>query len=203
MNPYLPDLLSDLAAVCHESDQDPFISLSKQIDEVPRSRLPNPSTETFTSKKSLDRAISGIPPDLSLRMSGSIAAQQSPWSEASRGIPEFFAGGYAYSILVDEHGICGPEPIRVGLLLQQDHVAYPGHAHDAEEFYFILSGTAAWRVDDQHFQARPGDLIHHASAAIHEMNTADEPLLAIWAWRGNLGGRFWYESNPNIDCPLS
>ena len=138
MKSYLPDLLSDLAAVCHESHQDPFLSLSKQIDEVPRSRLPSPATETLTSKKSLDRAISSIPANLSLRISGSIAAQQSPWSEASRGIPEFFAGGYAYSILVDEHGICGPEPIRVGLLLQQDHVAYPGHAHDAEEFYFIL-----------------------------------------------------------------
>jgi hypothetical protein len=151
----------------------------------------------------LEDAVRAIPPHLDLAGAGEAAARLSPWAEASRGIPEFFAGGYAYSILVDEHGTCGPEPIRVGLLLQQDHVAYPGHAHDAEEFYFILSGTAAWRVDDQHFQARPGDLIHHASAAIHEMNTADEPLLAIWAWRGNLGGRFWYESNPNIDCPLS
>ena len=203
MKSYLPDLLSDLATVCRESHQEPFISLSKQIDEVPQTRLPNPSNETLTSRKSLDTAISGIPPNLSLRVAGSNAAQQSPWSEASRGVPEFFSGGYAYSILVDEHGTCGPEPIRVGLLLQQDHVAYPGHAHDAEEFYFILSGTATWRVDYQHFQAGPGDLIHHASAAIHEMNTADEPLLAIWAWRGNLVGRFWYESNPSIDCPLS
>ena len=79
-------------------------------------------------------------------------------------MPEFFPGGHAYAMLADESPPADDDPVRMGLLLQRGNIAYPGHAHDAEEFYFILSGEANWRIDAQEFTARPGDLIHHALA---------------------------------------
>jgi quercetin dioxygenase-like cupin family protein len=131
------------------------------------------------------------------------AAQNASWQEASRGVPEFFAGGYGYTTLVTEQPPVTSDSLRIGLLLQRPQISYPGHAHDAEEFYFILSGKAKWQVDETSFEVSAGDLIHHLPGAIHAMQTTGQPLLAAWVWRGALSGRFWYESAPDIDCPRS
>ena len=203
MSEYLFDLTNHLASLAQHSENAAFNQLAATLSGLPQNRPTPGSSSCPTSEKSLDEAIQSLPDRLSIRDVAEKAARLSPWAEASRGIPEFFAGGYAYSILVDEHGPAGPEPIRLGLLLQQSDVAYPGHAHDAEEFYFILSGEADWRIDDREFRAAPGDLIHHPPAAIHAMETLERPLLAAWVWRGNLTGRFWYESAPDVDCPRS
>ena len=201
MSDYLQPFLTTLARVSRGSNQTAFRDLASVIDAVPADRRPEPPSQCPTAEQSLSDAIQRIPADLEMAAEAALAAQYSPWAEASRGIPEFFSGGYAYSMLVDENEPCGPEPIRAGLLLQQPQIAYPGHAHDAEEFYFILSGYAAWRVDDHEFTATPGMLIHHAPTAIHAMETQNHPLLAAWVWRGDLKGRFWYESAPDVDCP--
>lgn len=203
MSEYLKPFLSALAQVSRLSDKEAFRSLASLIEAVPNDRRPPPSSQCATSNVCLEDAVRAIPPHLDLAGAGEAAARLSPWAEASRGIPEFFAGGYAYSILVDENPPSGPDPIRAGLLLQQPEIAYPGHAHDAEEFYFILSGEAHWRVDNDEFSALPGALIHHPPAAIHAMRTKAQPLLAAWVWRGDLTGRFWYESAPDVDCPRS
>ncbi|HCK76095.1 MAG TPA: hypothetical protein DHW07_03015 [Gammaproteobacteria bacterium] len=201
MTAYLPALLDDVSRLCRESNQPVFEALSIQIDQVPRTKVEKCPSSCPTADKCLEDALAAIPPDHGLLTSASVAAGRSAWQESSRGVPEFFAGGYAYASLVDEAPPASDDPIRMGLLLQQAEIAYPGHAHDAEEFYFILSGQAHWRVDAQEFTVRPGDLIHHLPCAIHEMETADAPLLALWVWRGKLTGRFWYESAPDVDCP--
>jgi mannose-6-phosphate isomerase-like protein (cupin superfamily) len=62
---------------------------------------------------------------------------------------------------------------------------YPSHAHRAEELYLVLSGTADWQRGDEPFAARrPGAVIIHASSEPHAMQTAQEPLLALYLWRG-------------------
>ena len=48
-------------------------------------------------------------------------------------------------------------------------VNYPPHAHDAEEWYFVLSGNPKWFVDGEKFTAKPGDFIHHPPRATHSM----------------------------------
>ena len=77
-------------------------------------------------------------------------------------------------------------------------VNYPGHAHDAEEWYLVLSGSAQWRINDKIFQAKPGEFIHHPPRATHQMITSDLPLLAIWMRTGELDGEYWFvdESMP-------
>ena len=201
MGQYLPTLLDQLGQFCRNSNKPDFEALSGQIARVPREKVEKRSSSCPTSALCLETAIEGIPPDHPLRDTVTRTAPFSPWEEASRGVPEFFPGGYAYAMLVDEGSPADDDPIRIGLLLQRGDIAYPGHAHDAEEFYFILSGESHWRIDAQEFTARPGDLIHHAPCAIHAMETGPAPLLALWVWRGNLAGRFWYESAPDVDCP--
>ena len=201
MSAYLLTLLEDVSRLCRDSNTTAFQALSIQLDNVPRNKTEKSSSTGPTVDECLESALGAIPPDHGLHDSASVAAVRAPWQEASRGVPEFFAGGYAYASLVDEAPPASDDPIRMGLLLQRAEIAYPGHAHDAEEFYFILSGEAHWHVDAQKFTARPGDLIHHMPCAIHAMETTDAPLLALWVWRGELTGRFWYESAPDVDCP--
>ena len=70
---------------------------------------------------------------------------------------------------------------------------YPAHAHDPEEWYLILSGTAQWHVNGEKFQAKPGDIIHHPPRATHQMITSDQqPLLALWMRTGELTGDYWF-----------
>ena len=201
MGAYLPTLLDGVSQLCRESRNTAFKALSTQIDRVPKGKAEKSPTSCLTVDQCLNDAIMAIPPEHELGEIVSAAAGRSPWAEARRGVPQFFSGGYAYAVLVDETPPADDDPIRMGLLLQRADIAYPGHAHDAEEFYFILSGEAHWRIDTQEFTAQPGDLIHHLPCAIHAMETANAPLLALWVWRGELTGRFWYESAPDVDCP--
>ena len=201
MSTYLPTLLNDVSRLCRDSNTTAFEALSVQVDNVPRTKTEKSPSTCPTADACLEGALAAIRPDHGLRTSASIAAVHAPWQEASRGVPEFFAGGYAYANLADEAPPASDDPVRMGLLLQRAEIAYPGHAHDAEEFYFILRGEAHWRVDTQEFTARPGDLIHHTPCALHAMETTDTPLLALWVWRGELTGRFWYENAPDVDCP--
>lgn len=201
MSGYLPTLLDDVSRLCRDSDKPVFEALSIQIDNVPKNKAEKSPSNCPTVDACLESALAAIPPDHGLHASASVAAVRAPWHEATRGVPEFFAGGYAAAYLADETPPASDDPIRMGLLLQRAAIAYPGHAHDAEEFYFILSGEAHWRIDTQDFTAQPGDLIHHTPCAIHAMETTDSPLLALWVWRGELTGRFWYESAPDVNCP--
>jgi quercetin dioxygenase-like cupin family protein len=96
-----------------------------------------------------------------------------------------------------EHGlawaeIVGPAaPLRhaalcVGFLLMAPHTAYPAHAHPAVELYHVISGRALWTAGDAVAVRRPGDFILHPSGISHAMTTAEEPLLTIYTWTGDV-----------------
>lgn len=73
-----------------------------------------------------------------------------------------------------------------GFLLQAPHTYYPPHVHKAEEFYYVLSGTAVWQRGRE-WQVRPaGSFIHHPSGVVHAMQTHREPLLTLAAWTSDL-----------------
>jgi len=94
---------------------------------------------------------------------------------------------YAAVVLAGSPGLATVEGISMGLFLQGPNVYYPAHWHAAEEFYLVLSGTAEWQQGDGPFRAlAPGQTAHHASYEHHIMRTGDEPLLAMWSWRGDL-----------------
>jgi len=88
--------------------------------------------------------------------------------------------------------IVGPAaPLRhpalcVGFVLMAPHTVYPAHAHPAVELYHVISGTALWTAADVATERRPGDFILHPSGISHAMTTAEEPLLAIYSWTGDM-----------------
>jgi len=94
---------------------------------------------------------------------------------------------HAFTVLVGSSGLASSSIITCGLYFQSAGTIYPSHYHAAEELYFVVSGTAQWQKGDQAFVPRaPGDLIHHLSMEPHAMTTLDAPLLAVWAWLGDL-----------------
>ena len=124
------------------------------------------------------------------------------WREASRGVPDFFTGGYVFAEIVGEQGLIVSENIRIGLFLQKPYVNYPLHAHESEELYFILSGTASWEIDDKKFSVILGSIIKHKSYQYHATFTKEETLFALWIWTGKIKGRYWFKDYSEDDCPL-
>jgi quercetin dioxygenase-like cupin family protein len=72
----------------------------------------------------------------------------------------------------------------LGLTAIGPHLRYPLHYHPAVETYLVLSGTAAWTAEERTRHLPPGTLILHPANLVHAMETADEPLLAAYAWSG-------------------
>ncbi len=98
-----------------------------------------------------------------------------------------FIADYAYAELVGPCGItlCGDTAL--GLLLIGPDKLYPPHSHPADEVYLVVAGEAEWRQGSKPWQSRPpASVIHHAPNTAHAMQTAAEPLLALYAWRSDI-----------------
>lgn len=96
-----------------------------------------------------------------------------------------FLERYGWTELIGARGPVAHDKLACGFLLLGPDIEYPGHKHEAEEIYVVLSGTALWRCAEQCWsERRPGTVIHHASNVPHAMRTRDEPLLALYLWKG-------------------
>ena len=94
---------------------------------------------------------------------------------------------HAYAEVVGPDGLFSSQIVRFGLYFQSADTVYPDHRHAAEELYFVVSGTAQWRKGGVAFAAKaPGTLIHHRSLQTHATTTLAQPLLAMWAWAGDI-----------------
>ncbi|MFK7859332.1 MAG: dimethylsulfonioproprionate lyase family protein [Granulosicoccus sp.] len=101
--------------------------------------------------------------------------------------PEAVQNRLAFAELVGPGGMIRNPHCRVGLFLQCAQTTYPVHRHAAEELYLVLGGTAHWQSDSMGARFHtPGNFIHHASWETHSMTTANEPLLAVWCWTGDI-----------------
>ena len=130
-------------------------------------------------------------------------SEHAQWHKASRGVPEIFEGGYSFSVIIGDSGLFPSTNIRMGLFLQNQNVDYHSHAHEAEEFYLILSGHGSWQIDNSWNDAIPGSIFHHQPGESHRMITESEPLLGFWIWTGLIEGRYWFIGHEQIDCPIN
>ncbi len=72
-----------------------------------------------------------------------------------------------------------------GFLVLGPGIDYPDHHHVAEEIYIPLTGGTHWRMGEGPLRQREaGEIIHHASNVSHAMRTGENPLLALYLWRG-------------------
>ncbi len=96
-----------------------------------------------------------------------------------------FLRGYGWSEFV---GLRGPVPssqIACGVLLLAPGIEYPAHAHQAEEVYLPIAGVADWARGTADFAPVPvGQPIYHAPWQPHAMRVGEEPLAALYLWRG-------------------
>ena len=79
------------------------------------------------------------------------------------------------------------DKVLVGLFLMGPNKLYPEHFHPASEMWVVLSGKAWWKRGEEEWKIRePGEYFFHSSNESHAMETMGEPLLALWAWTGDL-----------------
>lgn len=96
-----------------------------------------------------------------------------------------FIDNYGWLEVFGTRGHFVHDEIAAGFLILGPHVHYPDHHHIAEEIYIPLTGGTEWRKGGGDFVRRvAGEVIHHPSNINHAMRTRDEPLLAIYLWRG-------------------
>jgi mannose-6-phosphate isomerase-like protein (cupin superfamily) len=98
--------------------------------------------------------------------------------------PEFLER-YGWTELIGLRGPIGSEKIACGFLMLGPGTEYPAHAHEADELYWTLAGEALWMRGEEGFVARaPGVIIAHSSWMPHATRTLQQPLLALYVWRG-------------------
>jgi hypothetical protein len=98
--------------------------------------------------------------------------------------PEFLER-YGWTELIGLRGPIPSEKIACGFLMLGPGAEYPAHAHEADELYWPLAGEALWMRGEQGFVARaPGTPIMHPSWLPHATRTLQQPLLALYVWRG-------------------
>jgi len=153
-------------------------------DLPPRSRAPH----ALPCLASLPRIASVAPGWVGplanlLAASGAEFSWGQTYAEADFG--RHFIDNYGWLEVFGTRGHFVSDEAAGGLLILGPNVVYPDHHHVAEELYVPLTSTAEWRMGDTPFSVREaGDVIHHASNVSHAMRTGEEPLLALYLWRG-------------------
>lgn len=185
--------LAGLRRALRGNDSEPAERLASAMDGLCVSFEPFEAALTPTCEW-LESALAAAPPETEwLRDAIAPLARIAEWREGPRpGGPDWFDGGYAFFVLVGPDGRIPSPDCRIGLYLQRPGLPYPPHAHEAEELYLVISGTADWQAGERRFLARPRQLIHHEPGVPHSMHTGDEPFLAIFVWLGELEGRYWF-----------
>ncbi|MBB6485091.1 dimethylsulfonioproprionate lyase family protein [Rhizobium lusitanum] len=96
-----------------------------------------------------------------------------------------FLQRYGWVELFGTRGHFASAEMAGGFLLLGPGVHYPDHHHTAEEIYIPLTDGSLWSKDGQPFLPHwSGGIIHHPSNIRHAMRTEDEPLVALYLWRG-------------------
>ncbi|AYG66553.1 MULTISPECIES: dimethylsulfonioproprionate lyase family protein [unclassified Rhizobium] len=96
-----------------------------------------------------------------------------------------FLQRYGWVELFGTRGHFASDEMAGGFLLLGPGVHYPDHHHEAEEIYIPLTDGSLWSKDAQPFLPRwSGEIIHHPSNIRHAMRTEDQPLVALYLWRG-------------------
>jgi hypothetical protein len=142
--------------------------------------LPEAVGAAIMVDSALAAAIAGLEDDLHWR-------QTTGYSDAAMGQPGFM-DNYAHAEILGSTGCFTGDDFRLGLLLLGPGLHYPDHYHPAPELYWLLTGPSDWKRGAGGFASRrAGEMIWHRPFVVHATRTHDQPLLALWAWSGEVG----------------
>ena len=102
-------------------------------------------------------------------------------------LDETYLAGYGFNEFVGEVAPLREKGMRLGILLIGPERHYPKHNHPAEEIYIPLTRALWWRSGEDWRKVPPGEVIHHAPWREHATKTQDVPLIALYAWLGEIG----------------
>ncbi len=107
------------------------------------------------------------------------------YSKRDKVVDDAMLAGYAFTELTGKLGPFISNRLRCGIGIWGPGITYPLHWHEAEEIYWILSGTARYCIEqDDPVLQRPSDIIYIPSNTPHGFSTEDEPFIVLYLWQG-------------------
>lgn len=182
----LSDLVGAAADAYEATGNSAAITVARRMRSVTTVPAPAEATHRPPALKDLPAGLKAMPPGrLGRLIAGS--ASELTWTGGVFKMPDGFVGRYAYVEIIGPDGLAACPKLRFGLYLQSPDSYYPPHDHAAEEFYYVVGGGARWQIDDgAFFDTHPGSFVHHKPHQRHAMETAADPLLAMWIWTGDI-----------------
>ena len=112
------------------------------------------------------------------------------------------ASGMYAAQMIGPRGLIKSTELLAGLFLLRPWLHYPLHQHQATEIYFGASGTmhvqqGLGRVERA---LGPGQVSLTPSNRLHALTMGSSPVLLLYTWMGELGGRnwWWHQSDEGV-----
>lgn len=108
------------------------------------------------------------------------------WRETYKNtdIGDKFMDQFGCYCIIGENAPFSSNAIRLFMVYMPSHLYYPWHNHPAEEIYMVVSGSAVFRRENCPDEILlEGDTSFHASNQPHAMETMEELVLCLVAWR--------------------
>jgi hypothetical protein len=111
-------------------------------------------------------------------------------------IGDDFMDQFACYCIIGENAPFMSAAIRLFMVYMPPHFYYPWHHHPAEEMYLVVSGNGVFKrkgCPDE--RLTEGETSFHQSNQPHAMETLDDPVLCLVAWRDD------FETPPVLTPP--
>ena len=118
----------------------------------------------------------------------SAASRLVHWRETYKGtdIGDYFMDRFGCYCIVGENAPFSSDVLRLFMVYLPPGLYYPWHHHPAEEMYMVVSGSATFKQSDCPDKLlSEGEVPFHASNQPHAMETTEDPVLCLVAWRDN------------------
>jgi hypothetical protein len=118
----------------------------------------------------------------------STASKLVHWRETCKGsdIGNYFMDRFGCYCILGENAPFSSDVLRLFMVYMPSGLYYPWHHHPAEEMYMVVSGGAIFKQSDCPDKLlSEGEVAFHASNQPHAMETTEDPVLCLVAWRDN------------------
>ena len=104
------------------------------------------------------------------------------------------SGMYAARLIGPHRGLVQSDQMLAGLFLLRQGLHYPLHQHQSTEIYFAASGTVQIQhdINGKPKTLLPGQVSLTPPNRLHALTMGDRPVLILWVWLGEFGGRNWW-----------
>lgn len=110
------------------------------------------------------------------------------WRETYKNtdIGDEFMDQFGCYCIIGDNAPFSSNVIRLFMVYMPPDFNYPWHHHPAEEMYMVVSGSAIFRRENCSDKIlNEGETSFHASNQPHAMETIEDPVLCLVAWRDN------------------